>query len=47
MDFKFKQIDALNIGNGGYEGLSKTEATRAGKELAAKIAGIGAGGGGR
>ncbi len=38
VDFKFKQNDALYIGNPGWEGLSKTEATREANALAAKIA---------
>lgn len=38
VDFKFRQNDALYIGNPGWEGLSKTEATREANKLAATIA---------
>ena len=38
VDFKFRQNDALYIGTPGWEGLSKTEATREANALAAKIA---------
>ena len=38
VDFKFRENDALYIGTPGWEGLSKTEATREASALAAKIA---------
>jgi hypothetical protein len=38
VDFKFRQLDAENIGNPGWEGFSKTEATREANRLAAAIA---------
>lgn len=38
VDFKFRRNDALYIGQPGYEGLSKTEATREANQLAVKIA---------
>lgn len=37
VDFKFRQNDALNIGNAGYFGVSKAEATREANDLAKKI----------
>jgi hypothetical protein len=38
VDFKFKRNDALYIGQPGYEGLSKTEATREANLLSKRIA---------
>ena len=38
VDFKFTESNALNVGKPGYEGLSKTEATRAANALAKDIA---------
>jgi hypothetical protein len=37
VDFRFRQNDAMNIGNLGYYGVTKSEATRAAKSLAAEI----------
>jgi hypothetical protein len=37
VDFKFRKTDALYIGTPGYDGFSKTEATREANSLSAKI----------
>lgn len=37
VDFKFRQLDAINIGKSGWLGCTKSEATRDAKALAAKI----------
>lgn len=37
VDFKFRQMDALNIGKMGWSGYSKSEAVKEAKALAAKI----------
>lgn len=37
VDFKFKEIDALHIGNPGHWGMTRAEAEKCARELAAKI----------
>jgi hypothetical protein len=37
VDFKFRELDALNIGKSGWLGCTKSEATREANQLAAKI----------
>lgn len=37
VDLKFRESDALYIGKPGWDGMSKTEATRTAKKLAADI----------
>lgn len=38
VDFRFRQCDALNIGNPGWLGVTKSEATREANALAKRIA---------
>lgn len=38
VDLRFRRSDALNIGNPGYDGMTKGESVKAAKELARKIA---------